>query len=453
MKEFVEFLEKLDNEMGKPIIDKWVRNLKILSYDACNLYLEAQDPLQMSWFEEQIRPILKTEFLNANHHPIKVHLHLPGQTPKIKKPFFNKTSEDISFNIPPLDPLMTLYTYLSQDSNKMTFKLLSELVGFDKDSKSFQTPKMPLGQMNPILIYGPKGSGKTHLIVALAAALKKLEKNVIYIPCEVFCSHVIQAMRFGHIDSFRKIYREADVLLVDDIQGLANKTATQEEFFHTFNHLHQRGKQILLTSEETPQTLKNIEERLISRFVWGITLPLNKLDSSQFYSLITQKSLEFHLAFTEEAKKYLTESFSSLDDVQKALETCLYQKQLNPSIETINEGHVREWTSAIVQAKMKKTLTPEIILKAVSEFFKITEEKILSDDQTQEIARTRQIAMFLIKRKLNLPYLTLGKIFNRNHSTVMSSIELISNRIANKEIPIIQALDHIEKLLSDYTLS
>jgi chromosomal replication initiator protein len=450
MKEFEQFLEKLDSQLGKPIIDQWVRSLKIVSYDACNLYLEAKDPLQLSWFEEHIKPILKKEFFNQNHHPIKVHIQLPGSSYKNKNGFVDK-KEEVSFNFPPLDPLMTFYTFLFQEKNKISYNLLSEISGFNADKKEWQKPTYPLGQMNPIVIYGPKGSGKTHLITSVASALKKQQINVVFATCELFCQHVIQAMRFGHIETLRQIYRQADVLIVDDIDLLANKTATQEEFFHTFNHLHGRGKQILLTCSDPPQQLKNIEERLISRFVWGITLPLYPLNSEQFLPLIQQKCSEFHLSLSVEALQFLQKAFLKLDDLQKALEICLYQKELNSSLNTIEKSHLEEWTASLLAEQKQKKLTPEVILEKVSSYFKIEKEKILSDDQTQEIARVRQITMYLIKKKLNLPYLTLAKIFNRNHSTVMSSVDLISTRIENKEIPILQALNSLEILMKDYS--
>ena len=255
MQAWDEFLVRLEKELGTQTVEKWVRPLRVLRFDALNLYLETPDSFQIGWFEEHVRPLLREKFLNNNGGVIQVHLSSPhsSHSQKIGSP-----SQIQQFAILPneLNPEMSFENFLISAENKIALEILSG------------------GEFNPVFLYGPKGSGKTHLLMSYALEMEKKGKKVFYVRAETFTEHVVQAIRLGFMQSFRKTYREIDVLLVDDIHIFSRKSATQEEFFHTFNALHTAGKQILLSANIPPFKLSEIEARLISRFEWGISVPL-----------------------------------------------------------------------------------------------------------------------------------------------------------------------------------
>ncbi|MES2122165.1 MAG: DnaA/Hda family protein, partial [Chlamydiota bacterium] len=271
MKAWEDFLKKQEELLGKPIIDKWLRALKVLHFDSGNLYLEAKDSFQCIWFEEHIRPMLKRGLLNNNFRPIKVHLAVAqenGTVPQKKQ----KTNEkpppppQLEFPPDPLDPAATLDQFIIGESNEVLLRLLCELTGYDPNSNQFKEPLLALGTFNPIYLWGAPGMGKTHLLMALARAFQKRGLNALYARAETFTEHVVSAIRGSDMQSFRKAYRHNDILLIDDVHLLARKTATQEEFFHTFNALHTTGRQLILTANCAPSQLQEIEPRLVSRF-------------------------------------------------------------------------------------------------------------------------------------------------------------------------------------------
>ncbi len=249
MKEWHAFLEEQKKELGCDAIDRWAKSLKIINFDAGNLYLEAEDPFQLYWFEQYLRPLIKTAFKNINGRSVQVHLSLINETLPIAKkewiPPLNLTPDSILSN-------RTFATYFSGVANDPPFKLLQEVLKRKK--------------FNPIYLHGPSGVGKTHLLMAACHQTKQQGQTYFYVKADRFTQHIVAAMRGGAMPQFRELYRRYDVLVLDEVEQLSERTASQEELFHTFNTLHLAGKQILLAGQELPSRLKGIEPRLTSRF-------------------------------------------------------------------------------------------------------------------------------------------------------------------------------------------
>jgi chromosomal replication initiator protein len=259
MQAWDDFLNAEEHRLGKEVAAKWLRSLRVIRFDACNLYLEAKDPFQIRWFEEHVRPGIQTRLQNNNSHPIKVHLKAASTEPSEKKPPKKKWEPSLlKITSDPLDSFATFEHFAADGNNQIPYQLLYNL---------------EQGSFNPIFLHGPTGSGKTHLLMAMAA---KTKQKVLFVNAETFTEHVVQAIRLGWMQEFRNAYRKVDLLIIDDIHLFAKRTATQEEFFHTFNALNLEKKQIVLSSALPPHLLQGIEERLISRFEWGITLCLEK---------------------------------------------------------------------------------------------------------------------------------------------------------------------------------
>jgi chromosomal replication initiator protein len=406
MKEWQQFLSQIEQELGPEIVKKWIPQL--LRFDAANIYLEVRDSFQANWFEEHIRPKLKG-FVNENQRPLKVHL-LTETNPNKKK----QESPPLSFLPDPIDPEMTLENYIPSEKNQVVYQLLTQNSPF-----------------NPIYLYGQTGSGKTHLMMGAALFLQKSGKRIFFVGAEAFTEHVVQAIRMGKMQEFRKVYRDIDALLIDDIHLFSRRTATQEEFFHTFNTLHTLGCPILISSAVPPSQLSEIEPRLVSRFEWGISLEVSKIDP---LLILQRKAQLWKIDLKPELLDWIAEKFTR-NPILALQALALRAKGAAPTI-TIAEKLLRD----LLEKEQAQALTPERIVKNVAAHYGITSEDILGKSQTRTIALPRQIAMYLCREKLELPFQKIGEIFSRDHSTVISSIKQIQKAIEKKELNSLESL-------------
>jgi chromosomal replication initiator protein len=389
MESWQKFLTQLEEELGSTAVKQWVP--KLLRFDAANLYLAEPDSFQRAYFEEHIRPRLKG-LLNNNGRPIKVHFDEKLKTP-IKK------EEEIDFAIKgnPLDPEMTFENFVPQEQNLVVYKLLTELPPF-----------------NPIYIYGPQGSGKTHLLMATANRALSQGKKVFFVKAETFTEHVVQAIRLGQMQTFRQVYRDIDMLIIDDIDIFSKKLATQEEFFHTFNTLHTSGRLVLLSANVAPTSLNEVEERLISRFEWGISLDIGKIDP---LLILEKKAALWQIKTDKVLFSYLLEHFPS--NPLLAFQALVLRAKGAPLTPLLAQTLLKD-----MLAKEKEgALTPEEIIKTVASHYGVRSEDLLGKSQMREFVLPRQVAMYYCREKLKLAYQKIGALFGKDHSTVMSSIK------------------------------
>lgn len=403
MREWDEFLSKLARELGPQVVEKWMP--KLVRFDAANIYLEA-DSFQINWFEEHIRPRLKG-FVNDNQRPIKVHFLAEKKAPK------GPLEPSFSFSPDATFPEMTLEQFVPSEKNLIATQILTE----------------GAPPFNPIYLYGSKGAGKTHLLMGAALALQKKGKRVCFIRAETFTEHVVQAIRLGRMREFRNVYRDIDALIIDDIHIFSKKAATQEEFFHTFNALHTQGRPILISANAPPSQLREIEPRLISRFEWGITL---ELERSDLRLVLEKKALLWKMTLSYEMMNWLIEKFPN--DPVLPLQALNFRSKgafLNPMI---GERLLKD----LLEKEEAQSLTSGKIIKCVSAHYGITVDDLLGKSQIKGIVFPRRMAMFLCRKKLKLPFQKIGEIFDRDHSTVMSSIKQIQKEVDEKKIDLSQ---------------
>lgn len=428
MKAWDNFIHLQEVELGKETVKKWLRCLSVLRFDAGNIFLEAKDSFQALWFEEHIRAKAEASLVNSNNRKIKVHLSVAGdQKPKEKGVKKKKNSEvdsnhsfDLRFDA--LDPLCTLENFVPSEKNKLIYKVLCELVG----SVTGQT--IPLATFNPIYLYGSTGTGKTHLMMSLYHCLVQKGLKVLYARAETFTDHVVGAFRTGQMSLFRQTYRNIDVLLLDDVHVFSRKTATQEELFHTFNTLHVEGKQIVLAANCAPNELHLIEPRLISRFEWGIVLPLEPLAKEELIRVLHQKSKLLGFPLSMKVTEFLVDNFpSNTKSLIKALEALILRLHADVKHPTaqLTVYLVKQVLADLLIEEEKMALTPQKIIQAVAEHYGIRPEDILGKAQSRDCALPRQMAMALCRSQLNMPYMKIGDAFDRDHSTVMTSVKQI----------------------------
>jgi chromosomal replication initiator protein len=299
---------------------------------------------------------------------------------------------------------------------------------------SLSIAENPSGSFNPLFIYGGAGLGKTHLIQAIGQAMR--EKNpgfrIAYLSAEVFITEVIASIRYDRMQQFRDRYRSVDALLLDDVQFIAGKERTQEEFFHTFNALYEAQKQIVFTSDAPPKDIPTLEERLRSRFEWGLTADIQPPDLETKVAILRKKAEEKHVDLPADVAMFVAERVRS--NIRE-LEGHLNKVSMYASLagKPITVELTKEALKDLLQ-KDNKPITAPDILKVVAAHYGIKVSDLKSKSNARPIAYPRQVAMYMCKELTDLSYPEIGKIFNnKHHSTVMYSVDKIDQLIQDDQ--------------------
>ena len=290
-----------------------------------------------------------------------------------------------------------------------------------------QVAENPGGSYNPFFIYGGVGLGKTHIIHAIGNALIQKNPNarVVYLHSERFVADMVNALRHNKIDEFKRFYRSLDALLIDDIQFFANKDQSQEEFFHTFNTLLEGNKQVILTSDRFPKEVDGLEDRLKSRFGWGLTIAVEPPEFEMRVAILLKKATEFNIMLPDEVAffiaKRLRGNVRDLEGALKRVGAFAQFTQQKVSIELTKEA-LKD-----LFALQQKMITLDNIQKTVANFYKIRMVDILSKKRTRNLARPRQIAMAISKELTSHSLPEIGDAFGgRDHTTVLHAVRKIA---------------------------
>lgn len=283
---------------------------------------------------------------------------------------------------------------------------------------------------NPLMIYGDSGLGKTHLAQAIGIEVKERfpEKVVLYVNANKFITQYSEATRTNNRNDFLHFYQMIDVLILDDVQEFSGKEKTQETFFHIFNHLHQLGKQLVLTSDKAPIEIKGIEDRLLSRFKWGLTTDLQAPDKQTRLAILKKKTYKDGLNMPEEVLEYIAENITTnIRELEGALISLLAQSTLNRKAITMDLA--TEMISRIVKQN-RHELTIEYIQKVVCDYFNMPPDSLQSKTRKREVVQARQIAMFFCKTLTKSSLATIGaNIGNKDHATVLHACKTVHNLI------------------------
>lgn len=285
---------------------------------------------------------------------------------------------------------------------------------------------------NPLFIYGGVGLGKTHLLQAIGNEVAKTSNKILYTTSEKFTNNYIQAVTTGKAKEFKNLYRNVDLLLVDDVQFMGGKDGTQEEFFHTFNELLQNDKQIVLTSDRAPKSIPAIEKRLVSRFEAGMVADVGKPDIETKIAILEKKAKEKNIQLERELLAYIAEHVqNNIRELEGALiKVIAYHqfKQIEPNIKTIKDV-LGDYISSI----QTKSLTPKEIIEAVSKFYNISPKELISESRKKELVGPRQIAIYLIREELNSSYPSIGnELGGRDHTTAMHAYNKIYQEVRER---------------------
>lgn len=295
--------------------------------------------------------------------------------------------------------------------------------------------KNPGKSYNPLFIYGGVGLGKTHLMQAIGNAILKSDpkKRVLYVTTEKFTNEFIQAVRDNKGAVFKNIYRNVDVLLIDDVQFLAGKEQTQEEFFHTFNALHQINHQIVLSSDRLPKEIPAIEERLVSRFEWGMIADVQPPDFETRLAILRSKIKERGYVVEDEVLEYLAQTIeTNIRELEGSLNRLVVYCQLNNTAPSLEK--VKTVLSSIIFSPKKRGVPPKKVMEVVADFYNVTVEDLTKKSRKKEFVIPRQVAMFLIRKELETSLPMIGELFGgRDHTTVIHAVDKIQRLAKEKE--------------------
>jgi chromosomal replication initiator protein len=422
-----KILEAIKEELSPQAYNSWFSQTKVVKFGENELIISAPGDFCKDWLEKHytafIKDILKRTLGSDDNLKIKFRtadqkFSTPAHsTPRSKKKI--KKAEPFSKdNKLVLTPKYTFDSFVVGDGNR--FAHAACLAVAQSPSKSY----------NPLFVYGGVGLGKTHLIQAIGRYItqQNVKIKVLYISSEKFTNEMIDSIRDDRTVAFRDKYRSVDVLLIDDIQFLAGKERTQEEFFHTFNTLYDSNKQIVITSDRPPKDIPTLENRLISRFEWGLTTDIQPPDFETRIAILRKKAQAENLSVPTEVIDFIAEKIpSNIRQLEGALTklvafSTFTKKELSVSL-------AQDILKDIIPLENKK-ISIDQIQKVVTDYYTIKVNSLLSKKRTKDIVLARQVAIYLSRELTDLSLTSIGEAFGRrDHTTIIHSYTKIKNKI------------------------
>ncbi len=317
-------------------------------------------------------------------------------------------------------------------------------------SASLAVAESPGTTYNPLFIYGGAGLGKTHLMNACAQKIieNHPHKKVVYLSSETFTNELIQSLNNRKNREFRKKYREVDVLLIDDIQFIAGKTGTQEEFFHTFNDLYNANKQIIVSSDRPPKEIKTLEDRLISRFEWGLLADIGKPDFETRVAILNKKVEMEGFDVPDDVLEYIAMNIKhNIRELEGALLTVIAYSTLM-KVENIDLEFAKEALKKLIDESEAKVITVDLIKQVITDNYGLQTGDLESKNRSRQIAFPRQIAMYISRQLTDLSLPKIASSFNRDHSTILHGIDKITAMMVEDEDLEIEIEAIIERIKS-----
>jgi chromosomal replication initiator protein len=419
-------LAQLQMEMPRASFDTWVRDTRPIGYENGALTVSVGNAYARDWLESRLASTVNRLLIGILNSNVAVNFVVSQleENPALLK----QDSASASIEITPpepktrhvsLNPRYTFDTYVVGSGNRLAHAACQAVA--EKPARAY----------NPLFLYGGVGLGKTHLLHAIGNACHASGLNVLYVSSEEFTNDMITAIRTHTTQAFREKYRSADVLLIDDIQFIAGKESTQEEFFHTFNTLHGQDKQIIVSSDRPPKSLVTLEERLRSRFEWGLTADIQAPDLETRLAILRSKAERTGRHISDEILESIaTRVNSNIRELEGALNRIIAFADLSGSSLTPNLVEV-----ALADLLPQKiNISPSKILEIVAAEGEITVDALIGPNRSQKNAEPRQVAMYLLRHLTDASLPQIGDVLGgRDHSTVMYSIDKIQEKMKNDQ--------------------
>ena len=443
-------LAEFELKLSKANFTTWFRSTCIGEYNAGQVVVCVPNTFTKSWLEKKYhsdlikaiervtgKPVKKIEYkvenakniqekecLMQQEAPVQV-VHTPVHSDQQKRA--------TNFG---LQPRYTFSTFIVGKGNELAHAAAQAVS--DRPGEAY----------NPLFIYGGVGLGKTHLLQAVGHALlaKNIHTKILYVSSEKFTNEFVAAVKEGRGKEFKDRYRNVDLLLIDDIQFIAGKEQTQEEFFHTFNELHQQGKQVVLSSDRPPKAIPALEDRLRSRFEWGMIADISAPDLETRVAILKSKAQEKNFRVAPEIFQLIATSVqSNIREIEGALNKIAVFHQLKSTEPTMES--VRAILASFESQSMRKSITPREIVNVVAKFFDISVEEVLGKSREKKVSFPRQIIMFLLRSELQMSYPAIGQeLGGRDHTTAIHAHSKIENSV-DDDLKLKQDLELIKQQL------
>ena len=410
---WAKVLSYMEERLGAVAISAWLDDAEVVELNEDNLILYSPSDFR--------REIIRRRCTDYIHDALKeifnsdAKLLVFGDEELNARKAKGKSPTSMDFN-----PQFTFDNFVVGPSNRFAH------------SAAIAVSKTPGQVYNPLFIYGPPGVGKTHLLYAIANGIRKEkpDANIVYIKGDQFTNELIDAIKNGKNIEFRSKYREADLFLVDDIQFIAGKESTQEEFFHTFNKLYEEHKQIVLTSDRKPDDMLTLEERLRSRFLWGLTADINPPDYETRMAILKNKAKQLGLALSDDVCNYIAINITSnVRQIEGTVKKILAYRDLNNM--PLDLPNISRAIDDMFKSEGNALPTPNLIISQVCKFYNIDEAVLRGTQKNKGTAEARQVAMYLIRKLTNLSLPDIGKEFAKDHSTVLYNIRKVEVALKN----------------------
>ena len=438
-------LGELQVSLSPANYETWLKDTTLVDVDGDRFRVAAPNGFAKDWLENRYRSLIaqtlarvvgysvNVEFVVREHEsdePVEAESQEEAARPAVTQPVATQqvrvepgrvgATEGGGIN---LNPRYTFRTFIVGSANRLAH------------AASLSVAERPGEAYNPLFLYGGVGLGKTHLMHAVGNAVVQRypRKKVVYATSEKFTNDFITAIREGRIDDFRARYRKIDLLLIDDIQFIADKERTQEEFFHTFNAIHEDGKQIVLSSDRPPKQINTLEERLRSRFEWGLIADLTAPDLETRIAILRTKSEEQGVRVASEALEFVARKVvSNIRELEGALNRIAAYASMQGIPITVDVAQAV--LSNVLYRPSKRAVTPERIALAVSEYYDVDLEILRGQKRDRAIVVPRQIAMYLMREETDVSLLRIGaELGGRDHSTVLHACKKIDKEVARNE--------------------
>ncbi len=424
-------LGELELQMTKATFNTWVKPTSVVSWQDGNFVLGAPNGYIKDWLENRLQTSIQRTLSGIVGQTINVQfivwaeeqdIDQPNALPLLSSPeeadavpLFHPARSPNGNGHMPLNPRYTFETFVVGPSNRLAH------------AAALAVSDTPAMAYNPLFLYGGVGLGKTHLLHAIGNSCERRDLQVLYVSSEQFTNDLINAIRTHNTEEFRLKYRSTDILLIDDIQFIAGKESTQEEFFHTFNTLHAANKQIVLTSDRAPKSIPTLEERLRSRFEWGLLADIQPPDLETRIAILQFKAQAQPIPIPENLITLIAQRVvSNIRELEGALNKLVAHSTLTRS--SPSQEQLEETLQDIIASP--KTLDTEHVIRTVADFYHVSVHQLAGRKRNKDIIRPRQVAMYLARKETQASLPEIGTALGgRDHTTVIYGVEKIAGQL------------------------
>ena len=423
-------LGELQVSLSPANFETWLRNTALVDVDDTRFRISVPNGFAKDWLETRYRPLISQTLARIVGYSVQVEFVVQAEPAGDEPP---------AAGAPPAAQVRVEPTRVGADGGASSLNARYTFANFIVGSAnrlahaaSLSVAERPGHAYNPLFLYGGVGLGKTHLMHAIGNAViaRFPRKKVVYATSEKFTNEFITSIQQGRIDDFRARYRRIDLLLIDDIQFIADKERTQEEFFHTFNAIHEDGKQIVLSSDRPPKQITTLEERLRSRFEWGLIADLTAPDLETRIAILRAKAEESSAPIGSDVVEFIARKVvSNIRELEGALNRVVAYASMGAMPVTIELAQAV--LSNVLYNPKKRQVTPEKIARAVSEYYGVEMDQLRGQKRDRAIVTPRQIAMFLMREETDVSLLRIGaELGGRDHSTVLHACDKIGREVS-----------------------